>query len=673
MSSPVSEKIDSLRKEINLHNYRYYVLDNPSIPDAEYDRLFRELQALEREHPDLRTPDSPTLRIGSQPLPEFGEIVHKAPMLSLNNAFSEDEVFDFDRRIRERLALDEIEYAVEPKFDGLAISLTYVDGVLKQAATRGDGFRGEDVTLNVRTIGAIPLRLEGNHSGEVEIRGEVLMLKSDFEMLNRAQRDRGEKEFANPRNAAAGSLRQLDSRITAKRRLSFFAYGALFQGMTGTQSGLMKRLQDWHVPVSKERGVVKGVSGLLDYFNAMQQKRKGLPFEIDGVVYKVNSFELQEAMGYVSRAPRFAVAHKFPPEEALTELLGIDAQVGRTGALTPVARLKPVSVGGVIVSNATLHNQDEIDRKDVRIGDTVIVRRAGDVIPEIVGVVLDKRMEGSEPFDLQKKYPVCPICGSHVVKLEGEVQARCTGGLYCSAQRKEAILHFASRRAMDIDGLGEKLVDQLVEKGMVNTPADLYLLEKDVLAGLDRMGEKSAENLLDAIESSKETTFARFIYALGIRHVGESTAKDLAGHFGSMEALQHAGLEDLTAVQDVGPVVAQSIIDFFAERHNIEVIDALLSRGISWPESGQSERTGLSGKTFVLTGTLSAFSREEARSKIESLGGKVAGSVSAKTDFVVTGENPGSKYEKALALGLKVLNEGEFIELVSAVQSQESK
>ena len=664
------ERIEALKREIELHNYRYYVLDSPIIPDAEYDRLFRELERLEAAYPEWATADSPTRRVGSAPLPEFGEVVHKIPMLSLNNAFSDEEVLDFDRRIREKLGKDEIEYEVEPKFDGLAISLSYSRGTLVRAATRGDGFKGEDVTANVRTIRSIPLRLAGSFPDEVEIRGEVLMLKSDFELLNREQRERGGKEFANPRNAAAGSLRQLDSRITAKRRLSFFAYGAIFQDGVKTQNGMMDRLKNWRIPVSAHREVAKGVKGLLDYFGKMQSLRKTLPFDIDGVVYKVDSLEYQEIMGFVSRAPRFAIAHKFPAEEAMTELLDIEIQVGRTGALTPVARLNPVFVGGVMVSNATLHNQDEIDRKDVRVGDTVIVRRAGDVIPEVVGVILEKRKPDSEPFDLLKKYPVCPVCGSHVVRLDGEAQARCTGGLYCSAQRREAILHFAGRRAMDIDGLGEKLVEQLVEKSMVNTPADLYRLKRDALIGLDRMGEKSAENLLEAIASSKKTTLARFIYSLGIRHVGESTANDLARHFGSMESLEQANFDALTAVPDVGPVVAQSIIDFFDEHHNIEVIHALLSAGIAWPDVEKRQRSsgisGISGKTFVLTGTLSLFTRDEAKEKIVSLGGKVAGSVSGKTDFVVAGENPGSKCERALALGIRVLNEQDFMHIISA-------
>lgn len=669
MRQAIAEKIESLRKAINLHNYRYYVLDTPSISDAEFDRLFRELQALEAGYPELVTPESPTQRVGAVPLPEFGEVVHAVPMLSLNNAFSEEEVSDFDRRIREKLELAEIEYAVEPKFDGLAISLAYVGGVLRQAATRGDGFRGEDVTANVRTIRSIPLRLSGNYPEALEIRGEVLMLKSDFEILNGEQRDRGEKEFVNPRNAAAGSLRQLDSRITAKRRLSFFAYGAIFDDAAmKTQSELMDRLRDWLIPVSDDRMVVRGVSGLLTYFRKMQDKRASLPFDIDGVVYKVNNLAYQEAMGFVSRAPRFAVAHKFPAEEALTELLDIEAQVGRTGALTPVARLKPVFVGGVMVSNATLHNQDEIDRKDLRIGDTVIVRRAGDVIPEVVGVVSENRKPDSKSFDLLGKYPACPVCGSHVVRLEGDAQARCTGGLYCGAQRREAVLHFASRRAMDIDGLGDKLVDQLVAKGMVNSPADLYRLKRDELAGLDRMGGKSADNLIEAIEASKKTTLAKFIYALGIRHVGESTANDLASHFGSIGELEQADFDALTEVQDVGPVVAQSIIDFFDEHHNIEAVEALLASGIRWPEAAKTERGEFSGKTFVLTGTLVTFTRDEAKEKIVSLGGKVTGSVSAKTDFVVAGENPGSKYEKALALGIRVLNEQDFMTLVSVGQ-----
>ena len=666
----VEDRIAFLRREIDRHNYNYYVADAPTIPDAEYDRLFRALQALEAAHPEFDAADSPTRRVGGAPLPEFEQVVHDVPMRSLNNAFSDSEVADFDRRIREKLGVDLVVYSVEPKFDGLAISLVYQDGLLVQAATRGDGFRGENVTANVRTIRAIPLRLEGAEvRGRIEIRGEVLMLKADFEALNRDQRLKGEKEFANPRNAAAGSLRQLDSRITAKRRLSFFAYGAEWQGEAPgkTHSMVMDRLAGWRIPVSDRREVVEGVSGLLGYYRAMQAARKSLPFDIDGVVYKVDDLQDQAALGFVLRAPRFAVAHKFPAEEALTEVLDIDVQVGRTGALTPVARLKPVLVGGVIVSNATLHNQDEIDRKDVRVGDTVIVRRAGDVIPEVVSVVPERRPDSAARFDLIQRYPVCPVCGAHVRRLPGEAQARCLGGLSCSAQRKEAILHFASRRAMDIDGLGDKLVDQLVEKGLVRTPADLYRLDGNALSGLDRMGEKSARNLLDAIEASKRATLPGFIYSLGIRHVGESTAGALANHFGSIDALMKADYPALIAIQDIGSVVAQSIIDFFNEDHNIQVINELLGSGIAWPEIARTvaAESPIKDRTFVLTGTLSAFTREEAREKIESLGGKVTGSVSGKTDFLIAGADPGSKYDKAHSLGIRILDEPAFIELVT--------
>ncbi len=671
MKSPeIRVRMAALREEIERHNFLYYVEDAPVVPDAEYDRLFRELQALEAQYPDLATEDSPTSRIGGAPLPEFESVVHAIPMRSLNNAFSDSEAGDFDRKVREKLGSESVRYSVEPKFDGLAISLLYEKGLLVQAATRGDGFKGENVTANVRTIRSVPLRLSGSgYPDRLEVRGEVLMLKADFEKLNAAQRARGEKEFANPRNAAAGSLRQLDSRITARRRLSFFAYGAEWEGNPprNRHSEVMKIVEGWKIPVSDYREVVEGLDGLLGYFGRMQAARRSLPFEIDGVVYKVDDLEDQARLGFVLRAPRFAIAHKFPAEEALTEVLDIDAQVGRTGALTPVARLKPVLVGGVIVSNATLHNQDEIERKDVRIGDTVIVRRAGDVIPEVVGIVAEKRPQGTEPFDLLAKYSACPVCGSHVRRLPGEAQARCMGGLSCSAQRREAILHFASRRAMEIDGLGDKLVEQLVEKNLVSTPADLYRLDERMLAELDRMGEKSAQNLMKAIESSRNTTLSRFIYSLGIRHVGESTAGELALHFGSIEALRQASFEELTAVQDIGSVVAQSIIDFFGEDHNLEVIEKLLEAGIRWPEVVRVEVAGnaVKDKTFVLTGTLSSLTRDEARERIVSLGGKVTGSVSKKTDFVVAGADPGSKYEKGLELGIPMLEEPAFLELIS--------
>jgi DNA ligase (NAD+) len=669
MSLPqaASERARFLREEIERHNYLYYVLDTPSIPDAEYDRLFVELQQLEAQYPELLTPDSPTQRVGGAPLPQFEQVQHRTPMLSLNNAFEDEDTTAFDRRAREALGQEQIEYAVEPKFDGLAISLSYENGLLVSGATRGDGFTGEDVTANLRTIKSIPLSLHGSHvPALLEVRGEVLMQKADFARLNQEQRARGEKEFANPRNAAAGSLRQLDSKITARRRLTFFAYGlGVMKGGPdfSRHSEAMDFLAALYFPLCPERKVVKGVSGLLEYYRAIGATRDSLPYEIDGVVYKVNSLAQQAQLGFVSRAPRWAVAHKFPAQEALTEVLGIDIQVGRTGALTPVARLKPVFVGGVTVTNATLHNEDEIRRKDVHIGDTVIVRRAGDVIPEVVSVVLEKRPAHVTAFVMPT---ACPVCGSHVARDPEEAVARCSGGLYCPAQRKQALLHFASRRAMDIEGLGDKLVEQLVDKDMVHNPADLYRLDMPALANLERMAEKSAQNILDAIEKSKRTTLARFVYALGIRNVGEATAKELARHFGNLEGLMEADMADLQQVADIGPVVAQSILEFLAETHNREVIEQLRGAGVEWPEEeGAGPANGaLSGRTFVLTGSLPNLSREQAKDAIEALGGKVSGSVSKKTHYVVAGADPGSKYDKALALGVKILGEDELLELL---------
>jgi DNA ligase (NAD+) len=668
----IRARIDALRREIEEHNYRYYVLDAPTIPDAEYDRLFRELQALEAAHPELVTPDSPTQRVGAAPASAFRQVTHRQPMLSLNNAFSDEEVAAFDRRVREGLGhpADDIEYAAEPKFDGLAVNLTYENGVLVQGATRGDGYTGEDVTANLRTIRSIPLGLAGDtRPALLEVRGEVIMLHRDFERLNQEQRGRGEKEFVNPRNAAAGSLRQLDPRVTASRRLHFFAYGiGACEGCPPweTHDAVMRALAGMRFPVSGERAVARGLDGLLGYFRHIGALRPRLPFDIDGVVYKVNSLADQERLGYVSRAPRWALAHKFPAEEALTVVEDIIVQVGRTGALTPVAKLRPVFVGGVTVSHATLHNQDEIDRKDVRIGDTVYVRRAGDVIPEIVAVVLEKRPHPPPPrFDILERYPVCPVCGSRVVRLPGEAVARCTGGLYCPAQRKQSLLHFASRRAMDIDGLGEKLVDQLVDQGLVKTPVDLYRLDVPTLARLERMGEKSAQKLIAAIDRSRHTTLARFIYALGIRNVGEATARDLAHHFGSLDALMNADEAALMAVPDIGPVVAESIRQFFAEPHNRQVIAGLRRVGVTWPERREaSARTALTGKTFVLTGTLASMTRDEARERIEAAGGRVSASVSKKTDYVVAGSEPGSKLARARELGVPVLDEAGFLALL---------
>ena len=702
-------RIAQLCAEIEQHNHRYYALDDPVISDAEFDSLFRELQTLETQHPELLTPDSPTQRIGAAPLKSFAEVRprhgaakptgagvaashllpqtagfasnvskvrHRTAMLSLNNAFDEAEVRAFDARVRQglgigdALGLGEAEYAVEPKFDGLAITLVYRGGMFVQGATRGDGSVGEDVTENLRTVSAIPLRLRNPLPNveipDVEIRGEVLMLKTDFERLNAAQRVKGEKEFANPRNAAAGSLRQLDSRITASRRLSFFAYGiGLSSGveLPGKHDQQLTLLQRWGVPVAKQRGVVRGVAGLLEFYRELAASRAQLPFDIDGVVYKVNDIAQQQQLGFVSRAPRFAIAHKFPAEEAMTTLLDIEVQVGRTGALTPVARLAPVFVGGATVTNATLHNDDEIRRKDVRIGDTVIVRRAGDVIPEVARVVIERRPHDAREFVMPT---ACPACGSRVAKLDDEAVWRCTGGLFCPAQRKQALLHFASRRAMNIEGLGDKLAEQLVDAHVVNTPADLYRLGLSAIIELERMGEKSAVNLLAAIEHSKRTTLARFIFALGIRNVGETTAKDLAQHYGSLDNLLTADIASLQQVRDVGPVVAQSCADFFAEAHNSEVIEQLRACGVQWDEHVPQPMAGLplGGQTFVLTGTLAALSREAAKEKLEALGAKVNGSVSKKTTYVVAGVEAGSKLDKAQELGVAVLDEQQFLSLL---------
>jgi DNA ligase (NAD+) len=671
MSVPgsVAARAKELREAIERANYEYYVLDAPTLPDSEYDRLFRELQELERMHPALATPDSPTLRIGITPVSEFAQVTHATPMLSLGNAFSEEEVTAFDRRVREGLGVEgDVDYAVEPKFDGLAVSLSYEHGVFAQGATRGDGHTGEDVTANLRTVRAIPLRLrDGPAPGLLEVRGEVFMLKRDFEALNREQRSAGAKEFANPRNAAAGSLRQLDSRISASRRLTFCAYGLGRHAGGRVPHDRHSRQLDYLAalgfPVSAQRRVVSGLSGALAYYRDMEQSRANLPFEIDGVVYKVDDLRGQERLGYVSRAPRFALAHKFAAEEELTRVLGIDVQVGRTGALTPVARLAPVFVGGVTVTNATLHNEDEVRRKDVRIGDTVIVRRAGDVIPEVVSVVRERRPAGARLFHLPE---ACPVCGSRVERPEDEAIARCTAGLYCPAQRKQALLHFASRRALDIEGLGEKLVDQLVDRGIVKTPADLYRLRLETLSGLERMGEKSAANLLAMIDRSRNTSLERFIFALGIRNVGEATARDLARHFGGLDALVDADEAALQAVPDVGPVVAGSIARFFGEPRNRKVVQELRRLGVRWSES-RAQRAAeltLAGKTFVLTGTLPHLTREEATERIVARGGKVSGSVSRKTHYVVAGAEPGSKLEKARELGIAVLDEDGLVKLL---------
>ncbi|MES1998791.1 MAG: NAD-dependent DNA ligase LigA [Pseudomonadota bacterium] len=664
-----AQRAQQLRAEIEYHNHRYYALDAPEIPDAEYDRLLRELQAIEAQYPALIQSDSPTQRVGTAPVSAFSHVTHRLAMLSLNNAFDASEVEAFDRRCREGRGVERIEYAVEPKFDGLAISLSYENGVFLQGATRGDGYTGEDVTANLRTIRAIPMRLASAHPpGLLEVRGEVLMLKADFDTLNAQQRARGVKEFANPRNAAAGSLRQLDPRVTATRRLHFFAYGIGAVSdwqVPATHAATMQQLAALRLPVARERAVVHGVDGLLAYYQQIGAQRTQLPYDIDGVVYKVNDLALQEKLGFVARAPRFAIAHKFPAEEALSQVLDIDVQVGRTGALTPVARLAPVFVGGVTVTNATLHNEDEIRRKDVHIGDWVSVRRAGDVIPEVVSVVLSQRPADAREFVMPT---TCPVCGSHVERLPDESASRCTGGLFCPAQRKQALWHFASRRAMDIDGLGEKLIDQMVDTGLVKNPADLYRLGLLNLADLARMAEKSASNLLAAIEHSKHTTLARFIYALGIRNVGEQTAKDLARYFASLDALMGADELALQRVPEVGPIVAKSIVQFFAEAHNRTVIELLRACGVTWPEGAPASpayASGIADKRFVLTGTLPNLSREDAKAQIEALGGKVVGSVSSKTDYVVAGAEPGSKYMKAQELGLNILDEAALIALLA--------
>ncbi len=668
MAAPraIVQRVADLRDNIDYHNYRYYALDDPVVPDAEYDRLLRELERLENQYPELITPQSPTQRVGAAPVEGFGEIVHTVPMLSLANAFEEQELVDFDRRVRERLEVEQVEYSAETKLDGLAASIRYEQGVLVSAATRGDGSRGEDVTQNIRTIKAVPLGLRGDDFPRVlEVRGEVFMTNEGFRRLNEEQLRRGEKPYANPRNAAAGGLRQLDPRITAARPLTMYCYGVgdVRDGwLPNTHSGILARLRNWGLRVSPEAAVVQGVDGCKQYYADMLIRRESLGYAIDGVVFKVNSVAEQAVLGAVSRAPRWAVAYKFPAEEALTTVRAIDVQVGRTGTLTPVARLEPVQVGGVTVTNATLHNQDEIDRKDVRVGDTVVVRRAGDVIPEVARVVKERRPRRTRRFYLPDR---CPVCGSDVVRIEGEAAARCSGGLYCAAQRKQAVRHFASRRAMDIEGLGDKLVEQLVDAGLVGSILDVYALDEKQLAGLERMGKKSAANLVAAIEKSRNTTFARFLFALGIRDVGEATAQTLANHFGDLDSLRCADEERLQEVPDVGPVVARQIRSFFAEDHNQEVIDGL-AKIVNWPVQSPHEAgdAPLAGKRFVITGTLEAMPRNEAKRRLEALGAKVSGSVSKKTDYLVAGANPGSKHGKAQTLGITILDEEAFLALI---------
>lgn len=663
----LADRYAFLQKELARLEHAYYVLDTPLLPDSEYDRLYRELLEIEAAHPEWVTAESLSQRVGGAALKEFDSVEHVVPMLSLNNAFEDAELIAFDRRCREGLEVKQVNYAGELKFDGLAISLRYENGSLVRAATRGDGASGEDVTANIKTVRAIPLRLLGkNIPAVLEVRGEVFMYLDDFQKMNQLAAAQGEKEFANPRNAAAGSLRQLDSKITAKRPLSFFAYGlgALEpQGwLPATHEELLNRYAELGLPVCSERKVLQSVEEMLAFYHEIEAKRDTLPYDIDGIVYKVNSIAEQNALGFVSRAPRFALAHKFPAQEALTTVLGIDVQVGRTGAITPVARLAPVEVGGVTVTNATLHNEDEVKRKDVRVGDTVSVRRAGDVIPEVVSVIHERRPKGTTQFVMPTR---CPVCDSHIERLADEAVARCSGGLFCGAQRKQALIHFAHRRALDIEGLGEKIVDQLVDQNLVRTPADLYRLGFSALANLERMGEKSADNLIQAINQSRSTTLARFIFALGIRHVGETTAKDLANHYQSMHALMDASLEDLLTVKDVGPVVADSIVSFMAEAHNREVIEQLLASGMQLSVEKKVISAAVAGKTFVLTGTFPTLSRDEAKDLLERAGAKVAGSVSKKTDYVVAGADAGSKLTKAEELGIAVIDEQAMLDLLA--------
>ena len=665
-SATPAKRARELREQLDRYNYRYHVLDDPEVSDAEYDRQLRELIGIETQYPDLITPDSPTQRVGATPVSGLREVVHSTPMLSLENAFTEEDLVNFDRRVRERLDnVDTVEYAAEPKLDGLAVSFRYESGRLVQAATRGDGTRGEDVTHNVRTVKAVPVRLRGSAPEVLEVRGEIFMTIAGFKAMNERALAAGEKVFVNPRNAAAGSLRQLDPRLTASRPLDVFFYGVgETQGwkLPSRHSESLEQLRQWGFKISPLLRVVQGAEGCLAYYRDIGAQRGQLKYEIDGVVYKVNRFAQQRDLGFVARAPRWAIAHKFPAHEENTVVRGVEFQVGRTGALTPVARLEPVFVGGVTVSNATLHNMDEVRRKDVRIGDTVVIRRAGDVIPEIVKVMLERRPATAHEVQLPAK---CPVCGSDVEREEGEAVARCTGGLFCAAQRKEALRHFASRRALDIEGLGSKIIDQLVDSGVpggepVRSAADLYRLTAEQLAELDRMGEKSAANLVAALEHSKKTTLARFLYALGIRDVGEATAAALAAYFGTLEALLDATEETIQEVPDVGPVVAAHVFHFFQQPQNRAVIDDLRRQGVEWPAQAPravaTEGT-LSGKTFVLTGTLEDMSRDQATDRITALGGKVSGSVSKKTSYVVAGAEAGSKLKKAQELGVEILDE----------------
>ena len=700
-----------MREELERYNRAYHTLDAPLVSDAQYDRLFGELQAIEAAHPELQTPDSPTQRVGGAPRSDLPSVRHDVPMLSLSNAFEDNDIVAFDRRICEALGVSRVEYAAELKFDGLAVSLRYEDGLLTQAATRGDGSVGEDVTPNVKTIASLPMRLKGGHPPAlIDVRGEVLMFHADFAAINRRQREAAGKEFVNPRNAAAGSLRQLDARITARRPLHFFAYGVgRFEasksgvGLPDRHSGLLEWYRSLGIPVDDQRTVVEGAGGLLDFYRAIGATRAGLPYDIDGVVYKVDAYEAQRRLGFVSRAPRFAIAHKFPAEEATTAIENIAVQVGRTGAITPVARLAPVFVGGVTITNATLHNEDEIHRKDIRIGDTVIVRRAGDVIPEVLRVVVEKRPAGAREFSMPTQ---CPVCGSAIVRDQGEAVARCSGGLVCAAQRKQSLLHFAQRRAMDIDGLGEKIVDQLVERQLVHSPADLFTLDQPAFAGLDRMADKSAANLVEAIARARRTTLARFLFALGIRHVGEEVARILAREFGRLDALLAADWvalieqkralqkenasrrnkgEDLVPVplEGIGEEIMQAVAQFSAEPHNREAIARMRTVGIVWPEHEGHAASGtpafrpkasgpLAGKTLVLTGALPDLTRDEAKARIEAAGGKVVASVSKRTDYVVAGAEAGSKADKAVALNIPIIDQEVLLQLTGGNDSDGS-
>jgi len=669
MSTLVLAQITQLRQQLEDHNHNYYVLDNPSIPDAEYDRLLQQLSALESENPQYASADSPTQKVGGAALAKFEQVAHQVPMLSLDNAFSEDEFTAFNRRVKERLMdTNELTFCCEPKLDGLAVSILYRNGVLVQAATRGDGHTGENITENVKTIRNVPLKLRGDdYPGEIEIRGEVFMDSAGFDKLNVEAEKRGEKVFVNPRNAAAGSLRQLDSKITAKRPLMFYAYstGMVADGeLPSDHYQQLAKLTDWGLPLCPETKLVEGQQAALEYYHDILQRRSNLKYEIDGVVIKINNKAMQERLGFVARAPRWAIAYKFPAQEEITQLLDVEFQVGRTGAITPVARLEPVFVGGVTVSNATLHNRDEIERLGVKVGDTVIIRRAGDVIPQITQVVLERRPADAKDIEFPA---TCPICDSHVERIEGEAVARCTGGLVCQAQRKEAIKHFASRKAFDIDGLGDKIVEQLVDRELIKTPADLFILKQGHFESLERMGPKSAKNLVAALDDAKQTTLAKFLYSLGIREVGEATAQNLANHFLTLEMVTTATAEALVEVSDVGEIVAKHVRGFFAEQHNLDVVEALIAQGIHWPELiPPSEKSQpLAGLTYVLTGTLSVLNRNDAKARLQQLGAKVSGSVSAKTDALIAGEKAGSKLTKAQDLGIEILTEDDLIALLA--------